>query len=451
MSSDRLDTGGSSDPSVDDSSTESTETGEGDREPIPKDDQFAILKNRRRRDILKYLREHDGKSTLSDLAEFVAAKENDIDESLLSSDERKRVYIGLYQCHLPQMDDTRVVDFEKRSGDVILRPEAEQLMKYLEDEESEAEVDEGRESEAEIDERRESEAEVDERRESEAEVDADATTTEGSDVETPPETASETTRDDEESSDSESESPTVHDLNGDPETDGRSSSPDDHELNGDPETNGRSNSPDDHELNGEPETNGRSDSSEDHELNGEPGTNGRSDSSDRRELKGEPETDERPGGTVDNNRSVPSESESESESEDRSDSAAVRDRTEAGGNDAIAGSPTEAGGPTTRDPGASGHSSGPAASRAAHASDEESSSPNRGRPHQPEQATRGEGHLLPASAKAGLGGVLCVVVSIAVVGAPTLAPPDLLGLAGLGLMTVVEAIDSLGSGVGVKS
>jgi hypothetical protein len=44
-----------------------------------------------------------------------------------------------------------------------------------------------------------------------------------------------------------------------------------------------------------------------------------------------------------------------------------------------------------------------------------------------------------------------VVVSIAVVGAPTLAPPDLLGLAGLGLMTVVEAIDSLGSGVGVKS
>jgi DNA-binding transcriptional ArsR family regulator len=100
---------------------------------IPLDDQFAILKNRRRRDILKYLREHDGESTLSDLAEFVAAKENDVEISLLSSDERKRVYIGFYQCHLPQMDDAGVVDFEKRSGDVTLRPEAETLFEYIED------------------------------------------------------------------------------------------------------------------------------------------------------------------------------------------------------------------------------------------------------------------------------------------------------------------------------
>lgn len=102
-------------------------------EPIPKDTQFGMLKNRRRRDILRYLRENGGESTLSDLAEFIAAKENGVERRLLSSDERKRVYIGLYQCHLPKMNDARVVDFDKRSGGVTLRPEADQLFAYIDD------------------------------------------------------------------------------------------------------------------------------------------------------------------------------------------------------------------------------------------------------------------------------------------------------------------------------
>ncbi|WP_136601620.1 DUF7344 domain-containing protein [Salinigranum halophilum] len=96
-----------------------------------------MLKNRRRRDILRYLRENDDESTLSDLAEFIAAKENGVERRLLSSDERKRVYIGLYQCHLPKMDDARVIDFEKRSGDVTLRPEADQLFTYIDDDPTE--------------------------------------------------------------------------------------------------------------------------------------------------------------------------------------------------------------------------------------------------------------------------------------------------------------------------
>jgi hypothetical protein len=104
-----------------------------DVDPISKDTQFGMLKNRRRRDILRYLRENEDESTLSDLAEFIAAKENDVERHLLSSDERKRVYIGLYQCHLPKMDDARVVDFDKRSGDVALRPEADQLFAYIDD------------------------------------------------------------------------------------------------------------------------------------------------------------------------------------------------------------------------------------------------------------------------------------------------------------------------------
>jgi hypothetical protein len=115
------------------------ETDDEEPKPISKDTQFGMLKNRRRRDILRYLRENDDESTLSDLAEFIAAKENGVERRLLSSDERKRVYIGLYQCHLPKMDDARVIDFEKRSGGVRLRPEADQLFAYIDDEDDEEE------------------------------------------------------------------------------------------------------------------------------------------------------------------------------------------------------------------------------------------------------------------------------------------------------------------------
>ncbi|SDN19906.1 hypothetical protein SAMN04487949_3638 [Halogranum gelatinilyticum] len=95
------------------------------------DTTFEILMNRRRRDTLEYLLAHGGQSTLSDLAEHIAALENGIDVDHLSSSQRKRVYIGLYQCHLPRMDRADVVDFDKNRGTVVLRDEAEQLVEYL--------------------------------------------------------------------------------------------------------------------------------------------------------------------------------------------------------------------------------------------------------------------------------------------------------------------------------
>ncbi|MFW6152754.1 MAG: DUF7344 domain-containing protein [Halobacteriota archaeon] len=96
------------------------------------DEIFELLKNRRRRDVIGYLRDvTNGPATLSDLAEFIAAKENDIEVHELSSDQRKRVYIGLYQCHLPKMNDMGVIDFENNRGTVELKPAVEQLEPYL--------------------------------------------------------------------------------------------------------------------------------------------------------------------------------------------------------------------------------------------------------------------------------------------------------------------------------
>ena len=69
--------------------------------------------------------------TLSDLAEHIAAIENDTTVQALNSQQRKRVYVGLYQSHLPKLDDLGVVAFNQSRGHVELGPRAAQLDRYL--------------------------------------------------------------------------------------------------------------------------------------------------------------------------------------------------------------------------------------------------------------------------------------------------------------------------------
>lgn len=104
-----------------------------DEEPLTEDDVFEVLYNRRRRDIITHLQDNDGESTVSDLAEHIAAKENDTTVQMVGSSERKSVYVGLYQNHLPMMDDLGVVDYNKNRGTVHIAEPAAQLMPYLDD------------------------------------------------------------------------------------------------------------------------------------------------------------------------------------------------------------------------------------------------------------------------------------------------------------------------------
>ena len=95
------------------------------------DETFDILRNQRRRDVLLYLVDtEDGTATLGDLAEHVAAKENEIEPDQLSSKQRKRVYIGLYQCHLPKLDESGVVEYDQDRGTVVLDSDS-QVFSYL--------------------------------------------------------------------------------------------------------------------------------------------------------------------------------------------------------------------------------------------------------------------------------------------------------------------------------
>lgn len=108
-----------------------SESVDGSPDSLPLDIVFGLLSTERRRQVLRYLRDETESTTLGTLAEHIAALENDKPERLLSSTERKRVYVALYQCHLPKLDDANVIEFEKSRGTVERGVNADQLDRYL--------------------------------------------------------------------------------------------------------------------------------------------------------------------------------------------------------------------------------------------------------------------------------------------------------------------------------
>jgi hypothetical protein len=107
----------------------STDTEE--RQTVTKSEVFDVLKNERRRAVIQFLDDRGGSGTLSEVAELIAAEENDTTVERLTSSERKRVRIALYQCHLPRMHKMGVVDFDKHRGTIALRDPAAEVLLHL--------------------------------------------------------------------------------------------------------------------------------------------------------------------------------------------------------------------------------------------------------------------------------------------------------------------------------
>jgi len=94
-----------------------------------KDEVYDLLSNHRRRYVVHYCKRENGSATLSDLAEQVAAWEQDKALSEVTSAERKRVYTSLQQTHLDRMAEAGIVEFD---GDEIeLTEKARELDVYL--------------------------------------------------------------------------------------------------------------------------------------------------------------------------------------------------------------------------------------------------------------------------------------------------------------------------------
>ena len=103
---------------------------EADEEQLPMNTVFEIAKNERRQLVLTYLAESDGPVTLGELAEYIASHENDKPVNAITASERKRVYVGLHQCHIPKMEDAKVVDVDRQEG-ISLGRHADEVLEVL--------------------------------------------------------------------------------------------------------------------------------------------------------------------------------------------------------------------------------------------------------------------------------------------------------------------------------
>jgi len=128
--------GNRSDASDDSQSEDGAEESDQAVAELSLDHIFEILKNERRRTVLHYLADNEGPVSLGQLAEHVAAVENDTTVARVTSKERKCVYVGLYQCHLPKMDDMDIVSFNQNRGKIEVGPNAHALYAYLENSDS---------------------------------------------------------------------------------------------------------------------------------------------------------------------------------------------------------------------------------------------------------------------------------------------------------------------------
>jgi len=99
---------------------------------LSQDVVFDLLSSPRRRYVLYLLRETDEPVELTTLAERVAAWENDTVVDQITEQERKRVYVSLYQTHIPRLAETGAVEYDKDSGLVSLAADSREIDTYLE-------------------------------------------------------------------------------------------------------------------------------------------------------------------------------------------------------------------------------------------------------------------------------------------------------------------------------
>lgn len=101
---------------------------------LDKDEAFHILQNTRRRAVLRHMiAEGQEQYVMREMAEAVAAWEEDCSIEQLTSDQRQRVYISLYQSHLPKLDDCNLIEYDQDRGVVKPRPSIALLEPFLDD------------------------------------------------------------------------------------------------------------------------------------------------------------------------------------------------------------------------------------------------------------------------------------------------------------------------------
>ena len=97
---------------------------------LPETDIHDILRNDRRRNVIKCLQDRGREVSLRDLSEHIA--EIETSESPPPSNIRDSVYVSLHQTHLPKLDDAGIVDYDSDRKTISLERPARQVDLYME-------------------------------------------------------------------------------------------------------------------------------------------------------------------------------------------------------------------------------------------------------------------------------------------------------------------------------
>lgn len=92
---------------------------------------FDVLGNRRRRYILCYLLKQSNPIECSDIAEQIAAWENDLERDQVPMSQYQSVYNSLYQTHLPKLESTELVKYDRAENLVYHTNKTKEIEQFI--------------------------------------------------------------------------------------------------------------------------------------------------------------------------------------------------------------------------------------------------------------------------------------------------------------------------------
>lgn len=98
---------------------------------LPIDSILDVLSNERRRYVITHLSREGPVVGVSELTDSLARFEATDPDGDVTANERKRVYVALYQCHLPLLDKHDVVEFDKEESEVVVGRNFPMMSRYL--------------------------------------------------------------------------------------------------------------------------------------------------------------------------------------------------------------------------------------------------------------------------------------------------------------------------------
>lgn len=98
------------------------------QEPLSQNEIFQILSSHRRQRVIEICERATAPVSLSDLAQEIAAIEEEKEITELTGTERKRIYTSLQQTHLPRMARAEVINYDGRT--IELTKEGSAITEY---------------------------------------------------------------------------------------------------------------------------------------------------------------------------------------------------------------------------------------------------------------------------------------------------------------------------------